>query len=605
MDNIFAFLSSYDAYIAKARYMKARSEYLEKPFAQRVFSRPLSDPARGLTLDALRDIVESSFSAAYPTLNFNYVGKDGERVMAKTEFIPSPDGNSRLVAEIHDLRRKVFNREYFVLEKGYGFVHEYQQSDNPQENIRNRNFAVSSSLASRMVGYPYDVFFQNLDEVRKNYHMRDMSYGKSLYYSGDVVFKEALTNILSYMDALQRDKELLYQSLDSLVCSPGIHLVSDFVDYSLKDLSTRDVLATYGRIDKEYEVFANDYYRQELDKVSSKQFYEDARRSHNIEYMEGRKSLDSILQSAVKEAGLDPQLVSENSKERFILNSFVENALDAGYPLKDISEYVDKHAGAAGISSGDSFRPAYDVIYEKKADMYLSIVLEQCKSAFGKGVKESSKVDIETPYGQFSKHFAAVEQKAAARDCLVKHYGPLSPYELDHNGFFLKGDASELGASIQKKGLDVSLEGVSSFTGLDAGKMEEGFCLSLGELFKQRLDINPGEFRKSSSLGLDIFERDIFNTAASLCSDGDCLTAGRFLMDAGVKLSYGNDCSCHDAVHSAAKGLYGNGLGNDALRTQLFRERWSSYINDARRASRNFGEGVKQEKSNVKQFKLS
>ena len=570
------FCDVHKAVMSKSEYEKSLKAYRELPASRRLLTRRPADPVRGVSMDELCGLAEFALCEAFPDMD--YVGKGGERMNAERSFSVKENGEVGMTFTAHDNERRVYWKEFFEMEFGRGLVHGYQHDSDPQVNAGNREYAGVYSRSLRLHRGPFGLIYRDLDKFCSSPQMVEASYkseiGNTKSVSSSITALRRLrkesdqqkVQVLSVLEGFkERNKDILAPKT-----------ISNLVDARLGALRTTGIYARGNETHKMYDILTHDAFADaclKTDAVEKEKIFDLARK--RSEY----PSTKEVMRLSAREAKLMLKDPSRRSNlDYFTLQRFVENAYNAGCPETDIVNAVEDYRTRHHL--GVEFKPSYEYIFTKVADTYVSTVLEQTDIAFGKGVREAARIDIQTPYGLYEKKVQQVSDLMSARAFLEKHDG-IGPFSLGDNGEVVKCQPVFLGAYAFKSGSDVSLKVLSELTGCPLESVRKGYSEAFGnEVLKE---LSGGmSLPKTSSVPVNILAKDMLDTVSYL-RNTDIGKASQFLTDIGVKPVRGDQPALAGIVE-AAKRMYDGGSLRGSLQTSDFREKWEEFITAARKA---------------------
>ncbi len=340
-------------------------------------------------------------------------------------------------------------------------------------------------------------------------------------------------------------------------------LVSGYVMNRLGELSTRDVTMEMP-FEKQYEkAMFNDAYVAANMKADTALLYQDARCPVGHE----RKwSVTELKQLSIAQSAKDPDTGKSRDKE--FANHFVANMLDAGYPREVIEESLDNIMK----ERGSSFRPAYDVIEKRQSDAYVTMIVEQTETDYGKGIRDAAKVEIKTPEGILEDRFTKVNEVKEAKAFMSQH-------QID------RGDRSageRLGGLMCSHGADFSFASAAEASGINVDSIMNGYMDRMTDEYIARRDNGKHSPSVEASVPAKILRDDIMAGADGLIAEGKKQEAGRFLHDAGVKFGWDDLCA-GACIYAAAARMYGKGDENSVANVTWLREKYKEVMNQIKK----------------------
>ena len=570
------FCDVHEALASKNEYDKRLKAYRELPVSRRLLSRRPADPVRGVSKQELCELAEFALFAAFPAMES--VDKDGKRTSVFRTFNVHDDGTFAMTFTAFDPDRKLSLKERFEMEPGLGLVHSYHHDSDPDTNERNRHHAKVFACSERLHSAPFGLIYKDLDRFCCSPQIARASV---LGYS---VEKKLNLSSITTLRRLRRDSDLQMAQVVSVlqdfrernkdILDPKT--VSDLVNARLGALCTTGIVARGDESHKMFDILRHDAFTEACRKVDALEAYKvfDLARKRS-EY----PSTKEVMQLSAREAKLmlkDPSHLS--NLDYFTLQHFVENAYIAGCPETDIVNAAEAYCERHHL--GAEFKPSYEYIFMKVADNYVSTVLEQTDTAFGKGVREAARIDIQTPYGLYEKKVQQVSDLMSARAFLNKHDG-VGPFSLGENGEVVKCKPVFLGAYAFKSGSEVSLNALSVLAGCPLESLRKGYSEAFGnEILKE---LSGGmSLPKTSSVPVNILAKDMLDTVSYL-RNTDIGKASQFMSDIGAKPVRG-EMPALAGIVEAAKRMYDGGSLRGSLQTSDFREKWEEFITAARKA---------------------
>lgn len=163
------YAAALQAALEERGYMETLREWENKP--RRLFSARPRDPYPELRR---YDFVNMATKAAYPYLNKFRAGKMGPEER-KCSFECWVDGHSgQIVARYRtdDAMTNTFHEENLFFKEGYGLMHSYQESPDPEHDARSRALAFTEAINGRHVDSRGEYFCSHnayLDDVRRDF----------------------------------------------------------------------------------------------------------------------------------------------------------------------------------------------------------------------------------------------------------------------------------------------------------------------------------------------------------------------------------------------------------------------------------------------------
>lgn len=552
------FVVCFSAMMAKARYEKSLGEYRRKPFFERAFSPAPADPVKGFSLTQLQMMTESSFVGDYPHLNVASVERDGSRFMASTRLsIMAGDPPSVWLhcSALEKDKEKLRTEVYRLGENGEGFV---LCSDSHADRL-------SDSLGLLSVRTLLD-YYKGVELFLGSPEARAVSSFESL--SRIPVDLERLSVILINCN---RRKDTVAEMRDSVKAAEGLPPVNssrEACGLRLQMLSIQGTSASLSSYNGYGACLMYDVLRKRFIEMDTVGIYERERLLGKVRSYR----MEDIMSAAGKAVSLQNPNLGQVRFEKAKVEMFTGMALDAGRSLKDIKDFGFSYLSGKHLEN--IVTPQYELVHERKAGVYMKAILERTDSAFRNGIRDSAKVEIQTPGKMFEMSMEKISEKSEAASFL-KDIDKLSHrLSLDE----LVG----VGESLYKSGSPVSPKAVASVAlGQDAAlrSIEDGYYSSLGRDFSRLAkEQNCSAVFKSDITPVNILSGEIYTTAVSIESD---VERGRFLADAGVGVRHRLE-SVSDAVVSAAKQMYNGGNIQGVMNTNRFRENWAGFIERGR-----------------------
>lgn len=539
-----AFAVVYNAYHEKVAYQAALEEYERKGYLQRLAGVRPKDPVPGVSSKELSDLASFGFKEAFPELNscifFNY----------PVEFIKL--------------------KSFFDVDKGLDlFIHEsmahfYYSEKIPFSGSREMAKVSDETKFNRPFGIYYSEFFKDVDAFLSSGILKER----------DVKVSSVMESVSYLRDlAKRRDKQdvQLIQEYNDLAYSDVLMNPYRFVTYKLSLMENHGIRANYDDFESRRRFFACMAMHTDLKQVNSLELYNEAKRLYlrKLKYPDmKRPALEEVMRVSEEQERLSPSELDKPVSDRF-----VGNALDAGYTKEEISAFVDKYLADRGF--GPMFRPAYDIIETKVADTYVRALVEQTEAAFDEGVRDSSSIEIQTPFGRWQKSFEQVSELVAARDFIVKNQEK-GGYKCYENGFVYYGNGISLGQLAYDVGGDVSLKAVAEVSGHIYYSIRAGYLEAMGRHYASGLQ---GVEQSVSDLcpGAKCFVAELESCLEYLSKENKFLTVGEMLFDCGVNLKDGN-CTIKESISKAVKSMYGQGTAEDMNVVNAFRRKYSDVI---------------------------
>lgn len=571
------FTQVYSAFEKKAEYEKELREYESKSGLSRLASRRPADPLQGFSLDELRELLPYSLECAVPELAFEHVSDDGSRVEASFRLIADEGGDSRLIMRLNDHSRRLFNEEFFELESGEGFIHGFTDDSNARRRSANIDYSEKLAVSSRMVGLGQYVkdYFRALDDFRRSPAVADLASGRLQDLDRDII--ESVRQRKDFSDSQKRFRGV---ELARLAQRSTVRTVRDLVSCRFGELSTRGLHARCDEYEKLFKALSNGVYARNVREADAVMLYNDARHGQSVN---GRKSLSELMAVSQDQASA---LLSDRQSalyHRKALGAFVENALDNGYDVRDIDREVNRYLNVHKL--GDDFRPAYDIIVTKQAGNYIAIALEQTDTAYGKGLRDAAKVEIQTPLGSFEQRMEEVSDFKRANGVLVSENQQAS-HEILSGGEVSHQSAVALGRALASSGATSSPEAVAKL----CGASPDGLCSGYYTALAAGLVSGVPELAPSGVRAVDALAGDIA-LAASYAAGKDLALAGVLLRDAGVVLT---PDGLAGGIVAAAAAMHADGGLLASCRVTDFRKKWSEYISASRMAGEKIHHEVKK-----------
>ena len=575
------FTQVYSAFEKKTEYEKELREYESKSGLGRLTSRRPADPLQGFSLDELRELLPYSLECAVPELAFEHVAGDGSRVEASFRLIADEGGDSRLITRLNDYSRRLYNVEFFELEPGEGFVHGYTDDADVRRHVRNISYSEKLAVSSRMFGLGQYVkdYFCVLDDFRRSPAVADLASGRLQDLDRSVI--ESVRQRKDFSDSQKRIRDA---GLAKLARSSSVRTVRDLVSCRFGELSTRALHARCDEYEKLFKVLSNGVYARNVREADAVMLYNDARHGQSAK---GWKSLSELMAASQEQASA---LLSDRQSalyHRKALGAFVENALDYGYDVRDIDREVNRYLNAQRL--GDDFRPAYDIIVAKQAGNYIAVILEQTDTAYGKGLRDAAKVEIQTPVGSFEQRMEEVSDFKRANGFLISENQQAS-HEILSGGEVSHQSAVALGRALAASGAVSSPGAVAKLCGISADWLCDGYYTALAAELVSGAPVLAG----SGVRAVDALAGDIA-LAASCAARKDVALAGSLLRDAGVVL---NVDGLAGGIVAAAAAMHADGGLLASCRVTDFRRKWSEFISESRMS----GERIHHEVKNTLSF---
>lgn len=586
------FKNVYTALLLKRRYEDKASRIESDSFLRRFFRRP-SEPFKDLSENSLRLLASNAFKAAFPQLNKQRLTRNGARESMNTDFVPFLSAASLRVSVVQDVDGvKTAGNEYLFFEEGDGFVHSFQRSQDIAQNRRNRYYAWSLAISSRLQSEGFYEFYRALDSVCEMEQLRHLESNDSSMKT----LRSSVDKVMAYLSLREEEMNKLMDYRLELK-RLNVDFASDVVKCQLGLLGVRSVESDFNDFHNAYLIEAFDALSEKMSSVNAMYIYDNERLK--TEGMSERPGLHEILDKFSRlSVGLSTSgnFPPDSAKRR--LDAFTSAALDAGYSVKEIKAFVDRDCINREFSDPSwdySYRPSYDVIHEKKADAYLTVVLEQTSTAFGKGIRNAADIDVRTPYSSFKKTMSSVDDDLACQEFLSSRWSAARyssseslPFAISDKGDVLfshdLSGVESLGRMLYTDASGISPENMSRFCKVGDLSMVRGYNEAFADDFSSRLksegfDIFPSD-------GASAFAKTVADTFIYL-ADRDPQLAGGFLREVGVLPNPVGDKGARDAVVFAASKMYGAGDVSCAERVKDFSCRWEQYISEARIAGLN------------------
>ena len=380
-----------DTYRAKRIFYEKMSEYKQKGFLNRLFSRAPVDPAVGFIDSELFTLCSHAFTQAFPELNFDTLDNNGRRCICRTRLKSKSDGTIFLVSKVSDGSRNAFHDEYFELKKGYGFIHAYQHSDNLSDDNRNRQNAHNSFMSARMEGDPFKRYYNCLDRFRQSGLARNVS--DDVTPSEELVKSSFLKRISDHYKSYNRQEKEIFDECGRIERTK-ISGISSIIDARLSmKRYMRSIVAPLNDLSAYESVKKHESYRYLFDSVDKAAIYNENRVGNQL------LPLDEILLYSFMESKLDPHCKYDSIGT---IHNFIKNAFDAGYSMSDVSDVVNRFGKAKGFKSIASGIPV-DIKkdFDKASREFFNYVIDQADDGYYKlGTRQifvRSQINVKSP----------------------------------------------------------------------------------------------------------------------------------------------------------------------------------------------------------------
>jgi hypothetical protein len=152
----------------KAEYDRTAKDWKRPAGIAGLLARRPVDPYPAGMSD-LMTVFSVAFDGAFPQMDRYDAGLSGPSDShARMSVSLNQDGTVNGTYRCSSQSSNTFHDEFFFLKPGYGLVHSYSHSDDPQQDAANRNYAFSNAMNTRYRG---DRFFEKMDaamdEVRR------------------------------------------------------------------------------------------------------------------------------------------------------------------------------------------------------------------------------------------------------------------------------------------------------------------------------------------------------------------------------------------------------------------------------------------------------
>lgn len=584
MNSLQQFAQVYSAFERKAEYERELRLYDNKPGMQRLMSRRPTDPLGGYSVEELRELLPYSLEYSVPELAFHHISDEGNHVKASFALVGVEGGRSRLAARLLDSGGNRFSEEHFELEPGEGFVHGYSRNPSGKEYARRLAY---SHRQNDLGGFAKE-YYRSLDAFCTHPLVVDLALGKLVALDREVVDSVRSRMAADKEQTIWREAELtrLWQS------ASDIRSVRGLASVRFKELSTRGIHARCDEKEKLFKALSNGIYARCVREADAEALYNEARFAESVK--RGSRPLGELLAVSIAEAGALLEDRRSGKYHKKVIEAFVMNALDNGYAIRDIDSEVKRYMQSKEL--GGDFRPAYDTIVTKQAGMYVAIALEQTDTAYGKGLRDSAKIEIQSPQGTFEQRMTEVSDFKRANGVLVLENQHAS-HEIRSGGAVSHESARALGSALARSGVCSSPEAIARLCGIaeDAG-VRSGYYTAMTEMIREAAP----QLGRSGVLAVDVLAKDIALTAATLAVKEPVLAA-QLLEEAGVVLTPGGLAG---GIVAAAAALHADGGILASRRVSEFRQRWEEYIRQTRLSGEKVRREVKQSMGLTQKKKL-
>lgn len=384
------------AYKAENDFSAALMEYKSRPALLRLMRRGPEDPYPGVGQFKLERELQDSLKQMYPSLDM--VFNDGD-IKGRTipEFSLNKDGSVvlRFGLEISDDGTGERNSGVDYLEK-YTFT--------PDKGFvlteRYRSPGGLSEPVMRPKGGVFDTIYEQLDSFLASAPLKDTL---KAYAEGELPVRSEgeVRESLKRLDRLSLERAQLENSLRSEVHHEQVLMkVNSLRDYcqlffDIKDARQRSKFVAkddyYGR----YLYSCADAAERRLNNFNNLVLFDYA----NENAVQKRMSLRELFERAQLNY---PDKLQRND----MLEDFLRTGLQSGYHIDEMSKFIEIFS-----PSKEGFRTSYEFVHFKVANQYVRYVREQLETAWGEGVRDVSKVEVSSPYGQLEYSFSEAHDK--------------------------------------------------------------------------------------------------------------------------------------------------------------------------------------------------
>lgn len=379
------------AYKAKNDYKKSLDAYNKRPALARLLERRPSEPIPSVGSERIELELLNSLKGYFPSLRTFF--KEGN---LKGSTVPSFSLKDRKL--FIDLKSS-FSEPAEDSSKPYSVSFRYDAGVGLRVVSVSSPDSVNSEFFNTKVYH--DMFsgldsssfanFKNLDPVLRSFYYDTLAVPEDSEVKGAIKRMVEIGNVNSTTNSLLRSEVGFERG------NMSIRSLRDYAELYFDAKQARSSFPVV-RMDDRYGVFmfkCADSAEERLRDFSPVALFEYA----NENVFSNRPELHLLMERAQRMYPGEENLGK-------MLEEFLTMGRQSGYSMDELRKRVDLM-----FPSSEPFRPSYTVIEKKVADNYVRYVNEQLETAWGEGVRDVSKVEILSPYGQMERSFSQAFDK--------------------------------------------------------------------------------------------------------------------------------------------------------------------------------------------------
>lgn len=586
-----AFGAVYQLVREKAKYDAAIKDWKRPGGLAGLFARRPADPwPQGM--DNARILCQTAFRGAWPELNAFHSGSAGlDDKQAKAEIFVGYD--AKLTAQYHCVYSSLessprSHTEHYEYKRGYGFRHEYQHSENKEEDARNRNYAYSRAMESR---FQQDPFFDSMnrlvDRMREDMRIVERPFSAE--------------EVRSYVRMVQEFSKAESQELEPVrqMRLQGTSPVVDADSYmkSYYENETLRRMVQQGTKEEGSILLRTkfDLNRQEQNNYSGKLGSDLASRVSPAVERENLMAFSKLVYE--HRTGKNPD-EAENKVES--LSVYAELARRNGMDLETIRKDVEKEASGYGIKLSNTAElnvfnsvSRIDLMRRNSLERAIRNGVDEGKPfpEIRKDLMKSFDDDLKTEV-QRHKDIIVAKRILSAMDteraktglgvagALFEKNSSVSLESMSEAMSIAFGHGLNKGSVMKyRDALEEGMDQVYAEALRRKASVDGGLEKSLADLFEVRVK-GEGEYesaRMSSSSPSLLLAREIAAAACDIEKNSP-EKLGAFLRENGVKPVGGDGIAPASDFMKAARMMYSDGNADSAARVMRFREKYKDNI---------------------------
>ena len=382
------------AYKAKNDYKKSLDAYNKRPALARLLERRPSEPIPSVGSERIELELQKSLKGYFPSLRTFF--KEGN---IKGSTVPSfslKDGKLFI-----DLKSS-FSEPAEDLSRPYSVSYRYDAGIGLRVvSVTGRDLVNSEFFNTKVY---HDMFsgldssslanFKDLDSVLRLFYNDTLAVPEDSEVKGAIKRMVDIANVNSSTDSLLRSEVGFKRG------NMSIRSLRDYAELYFDAKQARSSFPVV-RMDDRYGVFmfkcadSAEERLSDFSLLSSVALFEYA----NENVFSKRPELSLLMERAQRMYPGEENLGK-------MLEEFLTMGRQSGYSMDELRKRVDLM-----FPFSEPFRPSYTLIEKKVADNYVRYVNEQLETAWGEGVRDVSKVEILSPYGQMERSFSQAFDK--------------------------------------------------------------------------------------------------------------------------------------------------------------------------------------------------